>query len=363
MGKGKQTMPRLRRADCSGPGIHRRRRGRGFTYVFSDGEPVKDEEILARIKGLAIPPAWKDVWICPYPNGHLQAVGSDAAGRRQYLYHEKWRRRRDQEKFERMLDFARALPELRRRCAADLKLGGFPRDKVLACATRLLDRGFFRIGTEGYAEQNRTYGLATIQKRHVKLRNGAEILFDFVAKGNQRRVQGVTDPEVHEIVAALKRRRNGPQDLLAYKEGRLWVDVKSGDINDYIRMASRGDFTAKDFRTWNATVMAAVALAVSGAAATSKTASNRAIRNAIDEVAHYLGNTPAIARTSYIDPRVFDRYLSGWTISGALESLATDVDFGAPSFHGAIEEAVLDLLEDRRTSPAVQPLDALEKIA
>jgi DNA topoisomerase I len=356
-------MPRLRRADCSGPGILRRRRGRGFTYVFTNGEPVTDAEMLARIKGLAIPPAWQDVWICPYPNGHLQAVGLDSAGRRQYLYHEKWRLRRDQEKFERMLEFAGILPKLRLRCSSDLRLEGFPREKVLACATRLLDRGFFRIGTEGYAEQNNTYGLATMQKRHVKLRDEGRIIFDFVAKGNQRRIQGVTDPEVHEIVAALKRRRNGPPDLLVYKEGRVWVDVKSGDINEYIRAASGGDFTAKDFRTWNATVLAAVALAVSGAAATSKTASKRAIKNAIEEVAYYLGNTPAIARSSYIDPRVFDRYLSGWTISGALEELGTDMDLGAPSFHGAIEEAVLDLLEDRRASPAIQRLDALERIA
>jgi DNA topoisomerase I len=356
-------MPRLRRADCSGPGILRRRRGRGFTYLSSNGEPVKDAEVLARIKDLAIPPAWREVWICPFPNGHLQAVGIDAAGRRQYLYHEKWRLRRDQEKFERMLEFARTLPQLREKCSEDLTIEGFPRAKVLACATRLLDRGFFRIGTEGYAEQNQTYGLATMQKRHVKLADEGRILFDFVAKGSQRRVQGVTDPEVHEIVAALKRRRNGPPDLLAYKEGRAWVDVKSVDINDYIRTVSGGDFTSKDFRTWNATVLAAVALAVSGGAATSKAASKRAIKNAIEEVAYYLGNTPAIARTSYIDPRVFDRYLSGWTISGALEALGTDIDLGAPSFQGAIEEAVLDLLEDRRGSPAIERLDALEKIA
>ena len=356
-------MPRLRRADCSGPGILRRRRGRGFTYVFTTGEPVKDPEELARIKDLTIPPAWEKVWICPYPNGHLQAVGIDAAGRKQYLYHEKWRRRRDQEKFEHMLEFARSLPKLRNRCSKDLSLDGFPPDKVLACATRLLDRGFFRIGTEGYAEQNETYGLATMQKRHVKLRRGGRILFDFQAKGNQRRIQGITDPEVYEIVEALKRRRNGPPDLLVYKDGRAWVDIKSADINDYIRSASGGDFTAKDFRTWNATVLAAVALAVSGAAATSQTARKRAITNAVREVAYYLGNTPAIARASYIDPRVFDRYLSGWTISGALDSLGTDIDLGAPSFQGGIEDAVLDLLEHRQTSPALEPLDALEKIA
>jgi DNA topoisomerase-1 len=349
-------MSRLRRVDCSDIGIRRRGRGRGFEYLDPDGARIEDEETLARIRALAIPPAWKDVWICPHPNGHLQAVGIDAAGRKQYLYHEAWRRRRDQEKFDHMLGFARALPSIRTTCEKHLAQDALTRERVLAGATRLLDRGFFRIGTEGYAEQNQTYGLATMRKEHVSL-NGSVITFDYVAKGGQRKIQSIVDADVYELVAALKKRRNGGPELLAYKDGRTWVDIRSQDINDYIREITGGDFTAKDFRTWNATVLAAVALAVSGEAATSKTARKRAIARACKEVAHYLGNTPAVCRASYVDPRVFDRYLSGWTIAGVLDGLGdVDVD-GEPSTQGMVEEGVLDLLEERRDS------DALEKIA
>ena len=345
-------MARLSRTDCSGPGITRRRRGRGFEYVDQFGRRVSDPEVLQRIHDLGIPPAWKAVWVCPNPNGHLQAVGTDAAGRKQYLYHERWRARRDQEKFDHMLEFARALPGLRAVCAEDLAQLGLTRERVLACAVRLLDRGFFRIGTEGYAEQNQTYGLATMQKRHVTLQ-GNVIRFDYVAKSGKRRVQSIVDDDVFEVVAALKRRRGGSAELLAYKAREEWIDVKSSDINDYIRDATAGDFTAKDFRTWNASLFAAVALAVSGEAAKSATARKRAIARAVQEVAHYLGNTPAVCRASYIDPRVFDRYLSGWTIFGAIEALG-DVEFGEPSTQGAIEQAVLDLIEDRRESAALE---------
>ena len=349
-------MARIRRVDCSGPGIRRRRRGRSFSYEDPSGRPIDDPEVLARIRGLGIPPAWKDVWICPIPTGHLQAVGTDAAGRRQYLYHEAWRTRRDQAKFDHMLEFARALPGLRQRAAEHLAGDGLTRERVLACATRLLDRGFFRMGTEGYAEQNQTYGLATMHKRHVRL-HGNEISFDFIAKSGKRRIQSLVDPEVAEVVAALKTRRSGGPELLAYKVGRVWVDGKSADIKLYIKEITGGDFSAKDFRTWNATVLAAVALAVSGQAATSPTARKRAMARACQEVAHYLGNTPAVSRASYIDPRVFDRFASKWTIQGAIDDLG-DVDvLGELSTQGAIEEAVIDLLEDRKESPA------LEKIA
>jgi DNA topoisomerase I len=346
-------MARLRRADCSGPGIERRRRGRGFEYL-EDGERVEDPEVLERIRELVIPPAWENVWICPYPMGHIQAVGTDAAGRRQYLYHRLWRERRDQEKFDEMISFARALPQVRKITARDLAQKKISRERVLAGAIRLLDRGFFRIGTEDYAEQNQTYGLATMEKRHVTLEEGSLLRFDYVAKGGKRRVQSIVDPEVYELVAALKRRRSGPE-LLAYKNGRGWVDVRSDDINDYLKEVTGQGFSAKDFRTWNATVIAALALAVSGRAATTTTARKRAITRAIKEVAHYLGNTPAVCRASYIDPRVFDRFQDGYTIGGALEELG-DVDLGQPSFQGAVEEAVLDLLEEERTS-------AIEKVA
>ena len=339
-------MARIRRVDCSGPGIRRRRRGRSFSYEDPAGRAVTDPEDLARIRALAIPPAWKDVWICPIPTGHLQAVGTDAAGRRQYLYHEAWRTRRDQAKFDHMLEFAHALPGLRERAAEHLAADGLGRERVLACATRLLDRGFFRMGTEDYAEQHQTYGLATIQKRHVRL-DGDLITFDYVAKSGRRRLQSVLDPSVREVVAQLKRRRGGP-DLLAYKQGRAWVDVRSDDINDYIKEQTGGDFTAKDFRTWSATVLAAVAMASSFPQGRSRTARARAISRAVKEVAHYLGNTPAVCRASYIDPRVFDRYRAGLTIAGALDQLGQVGEAGEPAHQGPVEEAVLDLIEEKR---------------
>jgi DNA topoisomerase I len=354
-------MPRLRRADCSGPGILRRRRGRGFEYLDADGRRVEEEEVLERIRELVIPPAWQDVWICPYPFGHIQAVGTDAAGRRQYLYHQRWRDRRDQEKFDEMIQFARALPGLREVAAGHLRKRGFPRERVLACAVRLLDRGFFRIGTEGYAEENETYGLATMHKRHARLGQNGVITFDYASKGGKRRVQSVVDPDVYRVVEALKGRRGGPE-LLAYKAGSRWADVKSDDINEYIKAVTEDGFSAKDFRTWSATVLAAVGLAVSGAAASSATARKRAIARAVQEVAHYLGNTPAVCRASYIDPRVFDRYRDGLTIGGALEELG-DVDYGEPAIQGPIEEAVLDLLERDLSSDALETVDELEKVA
>ena len=353
VGAGKDAVvPRLRRADCSRPGIVRRRRGRGFEYLDEAGGRIDDPDGLERIRELVIPPAWADVWICPYANGHIQAVGTDAAGRRQYLYHEHWRERRDQEKFDEMLRFARALPQVRRRAARHLRLDGMPRERALACAVRLLDRGFFRIGTEGYAGENGTYGLATIQKRHVSLGPGHLVTFDYPAKGGKRTVQSLVDPAVYEVVDVLKRRRGGSGELLAYRNGR-WVDVRSDDINLYIKELTGDDFSAKDFRTWNATVLAAVALAVSGRAAGSPSARKRAITRAIKEVAHYLGNTPAVCRASYVDPRVFDRYRDGVTIGNALDRLGEDADLGQPSHQGPIEEAVLDLLEEE-PSPALE---------
>jgi DNA topoisomerase-1 len=340
-------MVRTRRVDCSGPGLRRVRRGRGFSYLGVDGEPVRDPAVVARIRALVIPPAWRDVWICPIANGHLQAVGTDAAGRRQYLYHEAWRTRRDQEKFDHMLAFARALPRLRELATAHLGGEGLTRGRVLACATRLLDRGFFRMGSEGYAEQNQTYGLATIQKRHVRL-DGDVVAFDYLTKGGKRRLQSVLDPDVRAVVAALLRRRGGGPELLAYRRGRAWVDVRSEDINAYIKEQTGGDFTAKDFRTWAATVLAAVALASSFPVARSRTARTRAARRAVDEVAQYLGNTPAVCRASYIDPRVFDRYRSGLTVAGALELLGQVETPGEPAHQGGVEAAVLDLIEDKR---------------
>ncbi|HEY6778003.1 MAG TPA: hypothetical protein VI122_15965 [Thermoleophilaceae bacterium] len=348
-------MPRLRRIDCSAPGITRRRRGRGFEYLDEGGRRITDPAVLDRIRQLAIPPAWRDVWICPHQMGHIQATGTDDAGRKQYRYHDAWRERRDREKFDSMVEFARALPGLRRRVKRDLSADGLGRERVLACAARLLDRGFFRVGSEDYAEENETYGLATMHKRHVQI-DGPLVVFDYPSKGGSRRVQALEDPEAADLVRVLKSRRHGGEELLAYKRGGRWVDVKSADINDYVREATGGDFTAKDFRTWNATVLAAVALAVSAAARNrSRTARKRAITRAIGEAARYLGNTPAVCRASYIDPRVFDRFEGGLTIGGVLPELAEDAS-SWPDVQGAIEEAVLDLIE-REHSPA------LEKVA
>ncbi len=315
---------------------------------------MTDAEVLERIRALAIPPAWRDVWICPLPMGHIQATGTDAAGRKQYRYHDRWRERRDAEKFDSMVDFARALPKVRDRVNRDLAQDDLSRDRVLGGAVRLLDRGFFRIGSEGYAEQNETYGLATMRKDHVTLGDGA-IAFDYDAKGGKRReVTQLIDDDLFALVQALKRRRGGGPELLAYKRGRRWTDVKSADINEYLKQAAGGDFSAKDFRTWNATVLAALALSVSGEAAKrSKTARKRAIKRSIDEVAHYLGNTPAVCRASYIDPRVFDRFDGGVTIGGVLPEMAAETG-NWPSLHRSVEDAVLDLLEDNRDSYAVE---------
>lgn len=352
-------MPRLRRSDCSGPGITRRRVGRGFAYYDDDGERVDEREVLERIRELGIPPAWQDVWICPYPNGHLQATGVDAAGRKQYRYHDDWRTRRDAQKFEDMTRFAKALPRLRERVEADLAATDeLTRARVLACAVRLLDRGFFRIGTEEYTVTNESYGLATMHKRHVTIEDG-QMVFDYPAKSGKRRIQAVVDPLAQEIVHKLKRRRGGGPELLAYKNGSRWVDVRSDDINLYLKGATGDDFSAKDFRTWSATVIAALALAVSGPAQGSKTSRQRAITRAIKETSHYLGNTPAVCRASYIDPRVFDAYRGGLVLDQRVISEALDAEPGdLPTHHPRIERAVLDLIDEREESPRVERLAA-----
>ena len=340
-------MSRLRRSDPSVPGLTRRRAGKGFTYLDGNGRRITDAEVLDRIKALVIPPAWEDVWICPRPDGHLQAVGIDARGRRQYRYHDDWRRRRDAEKFDRVLEFARCLPRLRRRCLELLAGDDLSRERVLACAVRLLDLGFFRIGGEEYVDQNGSYGLATLRKEHVTLHRDDTLTFDYPAKSGQRRVLTLVDADIVAVVGALRRRRSGPAELFAYRDGRKWVDVRSNDVNKFVEELSGGEFTAKDFRTWAGTVLAAVALGVADRAE-SETARKRAVTRAYQEVAHYLGNTPAVCRKSYVDPRVVDRYRAGVTIADAL--IQADDDPDGIAIHGAIEAAVLDLLDDAPAS-------------
>jgi DNA topoisomerase-1 len=303
---------RLRRADCAGPGIKRVRRGRGFSFSDCDGTSIEDEETLERIRQLAIPPAWKEVWICPDPFGHIQATGYDEAGRKQYLYHERWQQRQAERKFELIREFALKLPKLRRSVTADLRREGMPRERALACAVRLLDLGFFRVGSEVYAEENESFGLATVRRQHVTI-SKREVVFDFPAKSGQRRIQSIRDAAARRALEEMYRRRGGPEDLLAFREDKEWRDVRSDEINEYIHEHIGDRFTAKNFRTWHGTVLAAVELA-GEEKPRSQAAAKRTIKRAVDHVSDALGNTPAVCRASYIDPRVLDRYRDGVTI-------------------------------------------------
>lgn len=307
----------MRVVDVGGDGFRRRRAGRGFTYVDTDGERITDPEVIARIRALAIPPAWSDVWISPDERGHVQATGLDDRGRRQYRYHDEWRAARDRDKHDRVLDMARALPRLRRKLQRDLAGEGMGRDRVLACAVRLLELGLFRVGGETYADDNGSYGLATVRKGHVRAQ-GDELRFDYPAKGGQRRVVTIGDPQVAAVVRALKRRRRGGPELLAYKDQRgRWVDVRSSDINAYLQEALGEGFSAKDFRTWIATVLAAVGLAAEDGAESDRQR-QQAVRRVVRDVARQLGNTPAVARSAYVDPRVIERYEDGRTVGDEL---------------------------------------------
>jgi DNA topoisomerase IB len=351
---GEPVPSELARSDLAGAGYRRRRSGRGFRYFAPDAKPVTDPETVARLKGLVIPPAWEDVWISPDPGGHIQATGTDAAGRRQYLYHEQWRAEQDQRKFDRMLEFGAALPRIRATVRDRLGGRGLRRERVLAAAIRLIDLGFFRAGGEEYAAENGTFGLATIRREHVRCgRDG--LTFEYPAKGSIQREQAVADEPVCAVVRGLKRRRWGGPELFAYRGGPGGHDVTAADINDYLREVSGGDFTAKDFRTWNATVLAAVGLAVSAAAGTTEpeqraqAARRRAVVRVVQEVAGYLGNTPAVARAAYIDPRVIERYEDGVTIRRILGELGASTEFGELATEGRPEAAVLRLL---RGAPA-----------
>jgi DNA topoisomerase I len=346
-------VPHLRKVDPTSPGITRRRRGRGFSYEDDRGKPVRDPEVLARIRALAVPPAWTDVWICPDAEGHLQATGTDAAGRRQPIYHEAWRRRQDTRKFERMTAFARSLPAMREAVQRDLARDDVPKERVMAAAVRLLDRGTFRIGSEAYADQNGSFGLATIRKSHVPV-EGTKLVFDYAAKGGIRRIHEVDDPMLVPLVQLLKRRRTGGIELLAYRDGGRWRDLKSGEINAYLKSLLGDDHSAKDFRTWHATVLAAVDIA--GARAHDTTSSKRLVAATVRNVADHLGNTPAVCRASYIDPRVFERFREGRTVAAALEAIPTRDPQAALEL---VEAAVLDLLGADARSEASASSDAV----
>jgi DNA topoisomerase I len=306
-------MARLRRVTPTMRGWTRRRAGKGFSYRDDEGRPLSAEDI-ERIRSLAIPPAWRDVWICPFDNGHIQAVGTDDAGRRQYLYHPAWRAKRDRLKFDRVLTAAARLPKARRQVARDLAASGMPRERAAAVAVRLLDLGYFRIGSDAYADVNGSFGLTTLERQHVRKCNGS-LRFCFVGKSGVEHTILIDDGDVLAALDRMRARRGRSRRLLAYNQQRRWVDLDAAAVNAYLAEVLGGDLTAKDFRTWHGTVLAAGALAASDEPGDTKASRRRAVKGAVEEVAAYLGNTPAIARGSYIDPRVIDLYEAGTTIT------------------------------------------------
>ncbi|WP_207454255.1 DNA topoisomerase IB [Herbiconiux sp. SYSU D00978] len=305
-------MPRLRRSDSTRPGYRRVQDGESFAYLDPKGEAVTDADLLARFDALAIPPAWTDVWIAPYANGHIQAMGVDGAGRRQYIYHPTWREQKDKLKYDRALRLAESLPSARRQVTMDLRQEGFPKERVLAAAFRMLDTGSLRVGSERYAEANGSHGLSTLLCRHVKVSRNDVVHLEFPAKSGQEWSSDIKDKELAAFVRALKRR--GPDArLLAYKDGRRWRTLDAADINEYVKLRTGGDFTAKDFRTLHGTVAAAVSLAEHGPEQ-SQAKVKKALAQAMRDASDVLGNTPSIAKASYVDPRVVDHYRHGETI-------------------------------------------------
>ncbi len=298
----------LRHVTDAQPGLRRRRAGKGFAYVDARGRPIKDRETLARIRRLAIPPAWTDVWICADPQGHLQATGRDARGRKQYRYHPRWREARDATKYDRMAAFGEALPRIRARVARDLDLPGVPREKVLATVVRLLETTYTRVGNAEYARENRSYGLTTIRNDHAEVR-GARVRLRFRGKAGVQHEVEVEDPRVARVV---RRCQDMPgQELFCYEDEQGVVrDVTSTDVNAYLREISGDDFTAKDFRTWAGTLLALAALQEIGPFR-RKAEGKRNVVAAVKRVAERLGNTPAVCRRAYVHPAVVGAYLEG----------------------------------------------------
>ncbi|HEY7968983.1 MAG TPA: hypothetical protein VID95_03245, partial [Candidatus Limnocylindrales bacterium] len=311
----------LRHSSDDRPGITRRRAGRGFTYRDAGGSRVRDPETLARIRRIAIPPAWTHVWICPAPNGHLQATGRDARGRKQYRYHARYRARRDTAKFERLIAFARALPAIREQVDHDLARPGLPREKVLAAVVRLLELTLIRVGNDEYARLNRSFGLTTLQDRHAVI-DGSEIRFRFRGKSGRQQEVGLRDRRLATVV---RRCRDLPgRELFQYVDADGEPrDVASDDVNAYLDAIAPG-FTAKDFRTWAGTVLAYRALRALGKGSTDRE-KQRNVAEAIRAAADNLGNTAAVARQAYVHPAVVDAYLDG-RIRSALVQAAEDDD-------------------------------------
>jgi DNA topoisomerase-1 len=333
----------LRYVSDDQPGYTRKAKGDDFEYFDLDKKSISDEQRLLRIRRLAIPPAYTDVWICPTANGHIQATGRDARGRKQYRYHERWREIRDENKYEKMALFGQALPKIRRRVAADLALPGLPRNKVLATVLQLLERTFIRVGNEEYARDNKSFGLTTMQDRHVDV-NGPKLKFTFRGKSGIKHEVDIKDRRIARIVAKLQDLPG--QDLFQYlnKDGER-RDVTSQDVNDYLREITGEEFSAKDFRTWAGTVLAAIALNHVGAFETKKQAKAN-IKTAVTAVSKMLGNTPAICRKCYVHPAIFETYLSGQAIEGLKQKTADALESDDLDLRSD-ERAVLKFLQER----------------
>ncbi|WP_332851608.1 DNA topoisomerase IB [Duganella sp. S19_KUP01_CR8] len=330
------------------PGIARRKRGKHFHYVDADGHAVKDADTLGRIKALVIPPAWTDVWICSHPRGHLQATGRDARGRKQYRYHSLWRSHRDESKYDRILGFGKALPAIRRAVGAALQLPGLPREKVLATIVYLLEATMMRIGNEEYARENKSFGLTTLRDRHVRL-DGRKVEFHFRGKSG---VQHTVEVEDRRLANIIRRTRDLPgQELFQYidDDGNPHA-IGSADVNDYLQAIAGEDYTAKDFRTWSGTVLAAVALREYEKFDSQAQAKKNVVR-AIESVAKKLGNTPTVCRKCYVHPNLIESYLDGSMLKAlrhrAREQLQRDVHALQPE-----EAAVLALLQHRLQNSA-----------
>ena len=305
----------LRYVSDAVPGIRRRRAGKGFRYIGPDGARIADPDRVAWIRSLAIPPAWTDVWISPIRRGHLQATGRDARGRKQYRYHPRWRAVRDEAKYGRLIEFARALPRIRRRTDRDLRRRGLPREKVLALVVRLLEATLIRVGNDEYARENRSYGLSTMRDRHVEVR-GATMRFSFRGKGGKEHDIDVRDDRLARVVRQVQELPG--QTLFQYRDADgTRQDVTSGDVNDYLREISGAEFTAKDFRTWAGTVAAAMALQ-EFMEIDDEAGRKKAIVRAIETVAERLGNTPTVCRACYVHPDILDSYLDGTLVDLSL---------------------------------------------
>ncbi|HXZ63174.1 MAG TPA: DNA topoisomerase IB [Streptosporangiaceae bacterium] len=338
---GPAAVPGLNRSDVRGPGLARVRAGTGFRYLGADGAEISDSDTLRRIRALALPPAWTGVWISPDALGHIQATGIDSRGRTQYRYHELWRQQRDEQKYEHMLRFAAALPRLRDTTLRDLGRRPLDRGRVAAAAVRLMDLGLFRLGGERYAELDHHYGAVTLEKHHVTIRRDG-LHFDYVGKEGKERAITVTDAAVLPTVRALARADNGLSALFCFRGARsAWYPMHSHDVSAYIADNSGGHFTAKEFRTWNATLLMALLLAAAGPPA-SERAARTAIRESIRGVAQWLGDTPTVARASYIDPRIVSYYESGNLARVPIQPARLPVDESAEQAVAALLAAAVD---------------------